>query len=109
MKVRVQTTQADSILDKTVLDVVLKFMFIGHEQYWHHDITINMIGMNAMEFGIPGRRPHEIDHIIVECGNKTWRLEGHLDNQGELVPITVYNGKRPYWTWRLRQKALGMK
>ena len=111
MRVRVETTKGDdSILDQNQLDVILKFKFIDADEYWMHEIGINMIGMNAREFGIPGRRPHEIEHILIKCGGNTWELPGgELDEEGELAPIVVYNGKRSYWAWRLRQKALGVK
>ena len=108
MKVRVEK-QGDetSILDGRKLECTLQFKFKEVEKFWEHQIQIEMNGMNAVEFGIPGRLPHEVEYIRINCVEHQWDLPGEVDNNGELKTIVIYDGKRSYWTHRLRQKAMG--
>jgi hypothetical protein len=70
---------------------------------------VRLAGEGMLHLAIPGRRPEEIEYFILKYDQQEVKIYPERQADGELAPITVYDGTRDYWSHKLRQAALAVK
>ena len=67
-----------------------------------------MQGRGEFHLSIPGRKPSEIEFFVLNYDDKEIKVYPQMQSDGELAPIVIYDGKRDYWSQKLREAALAV-
>lgn len=94
------------------VDIRVFVKFWTLEPLWELETQTHRVrleGKGMLHLAIPGRRPCEIDHFVLKYDKQDVIIYPEFRADGELAPITVYDGSQDYWTHKLRQAALAAK
>lgn len=94
------------------VDVRILVKFKNKIGFWELETSphrVRLEGNGMLHLAIPGRRPCEIDHFVLKYDKQDVIIYPEFRADGELAPITVYDGSQDYWTHKLRQAALAAK
>ena len=89
------------------VSVEVHLKFFDSDSWWTAQPEPMKEWNGVVHVAIPGRKAEEIEKIVMEYDGMKIDIKPPIGEDGEMLPIAVYDSDKDYWTNVLRQMARG--
>lgn len=90
--------------------VRVRVRFKNVDNFWETEQCCRMSGVppEGLRITVVGRLASEIEHLVLYYDDNELKIHPQIDDDGNTVPITLYDGSRDHWAHVLHNAALSV-